>query len=537
MPDSSCTRILRIPELLGLVYRYATPRTRGSLLQVSHSFFNIGAPIAWESVEGVQKLLKVIPGVFVNISEKPRHDWGYEITITLPPILNFARFDLYARHIRRLEIYPRNSSDSITLKNWSMLSAHSRTHGLLPNLSQLTLTTYFGWADESELFIWIRTFMSPSLTSLHITVKSESVLHQVSFPVARALLRHAVSNCPDLHELSLVTSEQYKGKTLGNLALALAFWEPSYYESLLSLPLRELSCSTSLLLPANIHTLNELGSLERLKLHGGSRPLDHTILWSGCKVLPQLSSLALVMVHWSDVIGILEMDIYSGVKSLIIRIADPDDIEIEPDLIDDPLITRLMVLIARCCPALTDLEVDCGSDYFFSPTDASAFEALTGLALHTVALVNMSLPLAMLENLVLFFPSASTIKVPDFSLKLSELHYFARLPKLVHLAIGLDASPPREPFPHQVDPMTEVAPDFQLLEIDASPADLTVDLSPLSRYLLSIWPNLDQVAWTQGRAPGDEDYQRNIIIANALNALVSTYRSISSTRQCGGGLV
>ncbi|KAG8691067.1 hypothetical protein FRC11_007090, partial [Ceratobasidium sp. 423] len=318
--------------------------------------------------------------------------------------------------------------------------------------------------------------MSPSLTSLHITVKS--VLHHISFPIASALLRHVVANCPDLHELSLVTSEQYNGKTLTNLAAVLAFWEPSYYESLSSLPLRELCCSTSLLLPTNIHTLSELRFLERLELHGGYRPLDHSIPWPGCKVLPQLSSLALVTAYWSDVTGILEMDIYSGVKSLIIRIADSDDDDLDP--LDDALIMRLTVLIARCCPALANLEIDCGSGYFFSPGDASVFQALTGLALHTVTLGNMSLPLAVLEKLASFFPSASTIRIPDFSLKPSELHYFTRLPKLVRLAIELDVSLSGGPLPHQADSASEVAPNFQILEIDSSPIDLMVDLSPLA---------------------------------------------------------
>ncbi|KAJ1301635.1 hypothetical protein OPQ81_008880 [Rhizoctonia solani] len=451
--------------------------------------------------------------------------------MTLPLIPDFDRFDFYAHYIRNLEIYsPKRPilCDRVTLTNWAVLAARSRGYGLLPNLSQLTLSTFFGWADDSEPLIWARTFMSPSLTAIHITAKSDRH-HHLSFPIASTLLRHAVSNCPQLRMLSLVTSDRYKGQIPTNLSEALMFWEPSYYESLSYLPLRELCCSTGLLLSANIHTLSKLQFLERLKLYSGRELPDHCIPSPGFKLLPRLGDLTLIAMYWSDIINILEMNIYSGVKSLIVHMTDTIDDEPEP--LDDASVRSLAVLVARCCPDLTNLEIDCGNDYAFSPEDITVFEALLALPLRAVSLVNISVPPTMLEKLLSFFPLASTIRMPDSPLKIGGLHYFFRLPQLVHLAIDLNVWQVEGLLPLQVDSTFEIATNFHTLEITTSPGNLKADLSPLAGYLLSIWPNLKQVIWTGGPEPEDEDHQMNTIIVNALNALISAHRILSAVNQ------
>ncbi|CUA69629.1 hypothetical protein RSOLAG22IIIB_04004 [Rhizoctonia solani] len=246
-------------------------------------------------------------------------------------------------------------------------------------------------------------------------------------------------------------------------------------------------------------------------------------------MLPLLNTLTLIAERWSDIIGILKLSVYSGVKSLTIRVIENYDDEMV--VLDDALMTSLTVLITSCCPTLANLEIDCGNDYFFSLEDASGFQALASLPLHSVSLKNITVPRSMLEKLVSFFPLANTIRIPDSSLDLTGLHYFSQLPNLVHLAIGLNVSLIGASVPFQADPVFKGASGFQILEIASSPANLTVDLSPLARYLLSVWPNLKQVDWTYGLGPEQEDRERNIVIANALNALVSTHRIISATNR------
>ncbi|CAE6493492.1 unnamed protein product [Rhizoctonia solani] len=524
MADSSRTRVAQIPELLRFIHRHATPGTRTSLLQVSRSFFSTGAPIMWESVEGVHNLLRLIPNTAIVASAM---GISYKLIITLPSAPDLSRFNMYAHYIRKLEIYCPNdsaSSDSITLTNWMVLSAHSRAHGLLPNLSQLSLQPTYGWDDDNEPFIWARTFMSSSLTAIHFVAKVNR-RHSMTFPTASTLLRHAVSNCPNLHKLSLVTLEQHMAQKHSNLPTALTFWDPSYYESLSSLPLRELCCGASLLLPDNIYALTKLQSLERLELHGDyGLPTRDTL---SPKMLPLLNTLILVAARWSDVIGILKLNVYFGVKSLEICVAENYDGEV----LDGAVITSLTTLITSCCPTLINLEIDCGDDYYFSLEDVSVFQALAGLPLRSVCLMNMSFPRSMLVRLLSFFPLASTIKMPDCLLNLAELHYFSQLPNLVHLAIDI--------FPVGVSTLPQTlqsdsikaALNFQVLEIASSPTNLSVDLSPLARYLLSIWPNLRRVIWTEGRGPEEEDREISKVIANALNALISTHRLISNANR------
>ncbi|EUC63987.1 hypothetical protein RSOL_434050 [Rhizoctonia solani AG-3 Rhs1AP] len=524
MADSSRTRVAQIPELLRFIHRHATPGTRTSLLQVSRSFFSTGAPIMWESVEGVYNLLRLIPNTDIVASAM---GISYKLIITLPSTPDLSRFNMYAHCIRKLEIYCPNDSascDSITLTNWMVLSAHSRAHGLLPNLSQLSLQPTYGWGDDNEPFIWTRTFMSSSLTAIHFVAKVNR-RHSMTFPIASTLLRHAVSNCPNLHKLSLVTLEQHMAQKHSNLSTALTFWDPSYYESLSSLPLRELRCGASLLLPDNIYALTKLQSLERLELHGDyGLPTRDT---PRPEMLPLLNTLILVAEHWSDIIGILKLNVYFGVKSLEIRIVE----NYGDEMLNDALTTKLTVLIKSCCPALINLEIDSGNDYYFFLEDISAFQALAALPLRSVCLINMTFPCSMLERLVSFFPLASTIKMPNCFLSLAELHCFSRLPNLVHLAINI--------FPVGVSTLPQaLQPDsiqaalnLQVLEIASSPTSLSVDLSPLARYLLSVWPNLKRVIWTEGRGPEEEDREIRNVIANALNALISTHRLISNVNR------
>ncbi|CAE6418341.1 unnamed protein product [Rhizoctonia solani] len=368
--------------------------------------------------------------------------------------------------------------------------------------------------------------MSPSLTAIHLTAKADRY-HYMTLPTASTLLRHAVSNCPNLHKLSLVALERYMERTPTDLSTALTFWEPSYYDSLSSLPLRELCCGANLLLPANIHALVELQFLERLELHSVNELLNLNA--PSPEMLPLLNTLILVAVNWCDIISILKLNVYSGVKSLTIRMSETYHDEVSS--LDDEPIMSLTVLIAFCCPTLNNLEIDCGNDHFFSLEDISVLQALAGLPLHSVSLINISVPSSMLEKLVSLFPLASTIRIPDSLLGLADLHYFSQPPNLVHLAIRLSVSlgtsiPPQ---PLQVDSMFKVASNFQILEIASSPTKEMVDLSPLARYLLSVWPNLKQVIWTDGLEPGEEDPERNTVIENALNTLISIYQIISTS--------
>jgi hypothetical protein len=60
---SALTQTLMNLELLRTVCSFSESSDHPELLRVSRSFFNAAAPLVWENIEGVEKLLLVIPGV------------------------------------------------------------------------------------------------------------------------------------------------------------------------------------------------------------------------------------------------------------------------------------------------------------------------------------------------------------------------------------------------------------------------------------------------------------------------------------------
>lgn len=59
-------KVFETPELLSLVCGYATERGCLSLLLTSKSGFLAAAPFVWEEVDGLIKLLKLLPGTKIS---------------------------------------------------------------------------------------------------------------------------------------------------------------------------------------------------------------------------------------------------------------------------------------------------------------------------------------------------------------------------------------------------------------------------------------------------------------------------------------
>lgn len=56
-------RFVETPEILGIVCKLSEDSDQARLLRVSQLFFDIAAPVVWESVTGVHNLLALLPGV------------------------------------------------------------------------------------------------------------------------------------------------------------------------------------------------------------------------------------------------------------------------------------------------------------------------------------------------------------------------------------------------------------------------------------------------------------------------------------------
>jgi hypothetical protein len=178
-----------------------------------------------------------------------------------------------------------------------------------------------------------------------------------------------------------------------------------------------------ILSPSNVHVLGQLPYLERLELRCERELSDWNITQPKSEWLPLLNEFSLITPHWPDVATILEMSVCSRVKSLSICLTDPKYEEVE--VLTDTLAMGLMDLIARCAPTLTEFHIDFGEYLFFAPDDPSVFQALSGLSLHTLSLINVTMLPGMLERFLSYFPLASTIKIPDYELDLDSLSYFS----------------------------------------------------------------------------------------------------------------
>lgn len=528
-------RVCEVPELLSFICRYSSLRTQVRMLQVSHSFFDIVAPIVWERVEGVHHLLKLLPGVTAVESIRPTRD-GF-IIITLPTVLednHFDRFDLYARFVKYLEIYPGTpfpKTNGYSFKGWPRFLNHVRNRTLLPNLLELNLTIRSS-PSSNEQFLWIRAFLSPSLSAIRVqTVLDVFNLPTINPLVAIALLGHIASTCPNLRVLWLFpVKPQTEPKHEDDYAAAM-IWEPpgSYYNRLPALQLRELECPVDILAPDVIDILGHLSTLEHLKVYCiPTRKGPATIAPSPPRLgpLPTLRHFAIQSASRPTMFRILRLNIFTELTSLRLYLGRDNVDEIDSDDSDNgQWVTELVTLISSGSPALSTLELDFDPDAEFSLTSISIIRPLSALPLRTICLKGIAHPLGLaLEDLHVVFPAATKLEIPELQFDLVELQHFSKFPHLEHLVVGLMI----ESFPPTSHPTPTVAPNLRILEATNS-VDISINLSPLARYLLSIWPNLEKVLWLEYHVLDANPLQLRLqctdsVLANALNTMLEIYR-------------
>ncbi|KAG8715541.1 hypothetical protein FRC09_016527, partial [Ceratobasidium sp. 395] len=393
---------------------------------------------------------------------------------------DFTRFDLYARFVKRLEVFSPNTS-GYQVKRWRQLSEQAQRRVFLPSLLELTIAP--SSSLHPNVFLWIRTFISPSLTSIVVEAESEGRFSTIPGLVAKSLLGHIEATCHNLQRLQLFTAATEDCETTSERTeLAIAdFWEHSFFERLGGLRLQKLGCTTELLSFDWIHLLGEFPTLKSLDLY--------TVHCDIADTQPEdLLHLEHFGIHFAspiDVELIAELGLLRGLKSLKMSFK-----EVVSPLVGDGWETSIILSISRDSPELTKLDINVGDACDCIP-EMSSFRPLGALPIAEVYLRGgINVENDQMEDLAETWPNVIRFELWDTYevLGLEKLRRFTTFPRLQHLALGVSwygvipqSIAPAEP--------SHTLRTFEVLNHDHSHAGLDVTL--LAQYLLSLWPNLE----------------------------------------------
>ncbi|KAG8720156.1 hypothetical protein FRC09_010043 [Ceratobasidium sp. 395] len=315
------------------------------------------------------------------------------------------------------------------VKRWRQLSEQAQHRVFLPSLLELTIAP--SSSLHPNIFLWIRTFLSPSLTSIVVEAGPEGSLFTIPGLVAKSLLGHIETTCDNLQRLQLFTAAVEDCETTSERTeLAIAdFWEHSFFERLGGLRLQKLGCTTELLSFDWIHLLGELPTLKSLDLYTvrceiADQPED----------LPHLEHFGIHFASSVDIELIAELGLLSGLKSLTMSFK-----EIFSLLMEDGWEKSIITSISRDSPELTKLHVDF-TDACDCVPKMSSFRPLGALPLTEVCFKGgINVENDQMEDLAATWPNVIRFELWDTDgvLGLKDLRRFTTLPRLQHLALGV----------------------------------------------------------------------------------------------------
>ncbi|KAG8745919.1 hypothetical protein FRC10_006723 [Ceratobasidium sp. 414] len=530
---TAISRVLTTPELLSFICQFAKRSDDLNLLRVSRPFFDAAAPFVWENLRGVKNILTLISGIkFVSSEQEPKVQ---KISISGEK-LDFKRFRKYAPLVRHLEIYGKDTEQYV-IPSWWRLMKHARDKTLLPNLVALTLKT--SSPSSSEIMMWIRAFLSPTLVKIAVIPFSPNQHTLISYLEASTLLRYIDTTCPSLKHLSLFPNRedaasyktsQYDGHTV------MHFWDSSLPRQLARLQsLRELHTTTEVLMPHALSHLAGLPHLETLAIYPTTHPftpkkrtLDNPF--------PALQRFILNWAHHTLFAEVWQLRVFEHVTSLALTFVT------HPKTPNEEVLwtSSLMALIRDNSPNLTSLSIDfhfacgCGNTTDISPR--SVILPMKELPLHELELVSARLkPLNTTDAWSLVptvWSQLTVLKLPDELVAARELMWFSELLNLEHLTVNLSLS---TPLPELASvPSDETNMRFSTLQ-SSQAADITGDIHVIARWLLSLWPTLKSVKWQSetfsGRQHRTERSQSAFeALASGLNSTIDLLRELNETK-------
>ncbi|KAG9080177.1 hypothetical protein FS749_008104 [Ceratobasidium sp. UAMH 11750] len=444
---SKSHQVFSIPELASLVSSFSATQDCARLLRTCKLLYEVALPYVWEHVDGALHLLGLLESVYVG-SEEYLDEPYTEIALSNNFYRSnpFLRFNVYAPHVKSLDVYGRNRK-LFKVKGWTVLISHARRRVLLPNLHTIILQPGFDDSYGPDQAMWIGAFASPSLVNLLITPSNPFAVPTVSYAAASFVLKHVTAHCPALQRLGLFPSKEMGGfgEEGESSFLAFLFEEPFYQYVAGVTGLRHLSGTLAWFEDTSLKIIGRLPHLETISIYSGfDEPGAHGELEMADDFFPALRRLEVFHLDPWDIERVI------GRKPLLKNLTTfclemdmnrIDGDEEAPDQLDW-LINDVFPCLANA-PHLADLAIKVDpreeSESKVYEIGESVLAILSGLPLVSLLLDNIVLSDEYMNvDPAATWPSLTRLQMPAHTASLAWLCRFATLPCLQHLELELD---------------------------------------------------------------------------------------------------
>jgi hypothetical protein len=404
-----------------------------------------------------------------------------------------------------------------------LLSLRAQCGSLLPNLTSLTIehSQSLEMSDKGDPFLWITSFLAPSLVDIRIIPAADWARVMTSYRMTTAILDAVIQRSPCVTKLSIFPDEEATIPNEGDLT----HWSgPGFYHFFqYSLALEDLTISSAILESKPIDLLGRLPKLKRLTVYFCSSvvEIDPEFPWP-LNLFPSLRELYIIDLMFMDIEPIFDYLKFMLAPLTYFKICKSS--EDQGDGWD--FITSQFFPALRDMPCLVDIDVDFGTTLsnIHDIGNADTLGILSNLPLQSFSYHWATLGSHGLEqDLLNVWPSLTILNMPHMRVSLFNMSFLAALPCLERLVANLDFfyDPMRLPEPHNVgqrlrfleyaahyeDRVCKPTDVVHVAQCVASLCSGTCAVIGLSRYLMSLWPNLVQVIWSKWyRCPAVHDW-------------------------------
>ncbi|KAG8699685.1 hypothetical protein FRC09_006460, partial [Ceratobasidium sp. 395] len=195
--------IFDIPELLSYICGFFEPNELGPFAQTCHTVFRVTVPILWETVNGVHKLLALLPNVSIRHTYEPGYTLQLHIDLPDPSNTSFERFDYYASLVKHLDVFG-DGTRYLDAYGWDLLSQRARTQTLLPHLLSITVREDIRQPFSEEQLHQVNDLISPSLVSYWYKQNYDGMFsHYVPETAVTVLLDTLLERCSTVTRLAI----------------------------------------------------------------------------------------------------------------------------------------------------------------------------------------------------------------------------------------------------------------------------------------------------------------------------------------------
>ncbi|QRV95513.1 hypothetical protein RhiJN_23531 [Ceratobasidium sp. AG-Ba] len=448
---NSTEKFLAIQELVSIACRFARPQDASRFGRTSSRLFGIAMAAAWENVDSVINIFKLVEGCSTSASISENH--LHMTYINLPEDFSrkyLKRLEVYALFVKNLEIFGSDIR-SYEMNGAPALLEYTQKNELLPNLRRLTMKKNERFQIASHF--WLKVFHSRSLLEICPSVYVPGRLPLLPLPVAAAWINCMTKKCPALETLGIFVTPVEDDPTSFDHTLeqlAIETTGESFADAILKAKTLTTLIGGPTLLRHDIFTaLRQLPALNRLEIYYSEFQDDYEHLSTApvdSNFFPSLDHLTLlnpplngILSLWNTrrfVLQLTSLEITFGYDRLVFT--------------DSWIQNEFVPLLSPGCPQLTRFTASFLIDRNLMTADPPAYRLTRGnlVALSALPLIELIFPkfyfdlVGAAELLAKAWPTMTLLKLPDQPIRLEELQHFStHMPNLSHLDIDIQAAP------------------------------------------------------------------------------------------------